>query len=188
MVDAEGNRVAATLSINLPFGSGFTAAGTGVLLNNEMDDFSAKPGEPNAYGLVGDESNAIAPGKRPLSSMSPSMLESPDSIAVLGTPGGSRIISMVFLGTLEYLQGKPVEDWVSRPRFHHQYLPDVIQYETGALSPELITELESRGHEFRNVGREYGNMQAILIDKKTGRLTAASDPRGIGEASVAQEK
>ena len=188
VVDAEGNRVAATLSINLPFGSGFTAAGTGVLLNNEMDDFSAKPGEPNAYGLVGNEANAVAPGKRPLSSMSPSMLESADSVAVLGTPGGSRIISMVFLGTLEYLQGKPVADWVSRPRFHHQYLPDVIQYETGALSPETISALEARGHEFRNVGRQYGNMQAILIDKKTGRLSSASDPRGIGEASVAREK
>ena len=184
VVDAEGNRVAATLSINLPFGSAFTAAGTGVLLNNEMDDFSAKPGEPNAYGLVGNDANAIAPGKRPLSSMSPSMLESPDSVAVLGTPGGSRIISMVFLGTLEYLQGKPVADWVSRPRFHHQYLPDVIQYETGALSEEVISALEARGHEFRNVGREYGNMQAILIDQKTGRLTAASDPRGIGSAAV----
>ena len=188
VVDAEGNRVAATLSINLPFGSGFTAAGTGVLLNNEMDDFSAKPGEPNAYGLVGNEANAVAPGKRPLSSMSPSMLESPDSVAVLGTPGGSRIISMVFLGTLEYLQGKPVADWVSRPRFHHQYLPDVIQYETGALSRETISALEARGHEFRNVGRQYGNMQAILIDKKTGRLTAASDPRGIGEADVSYTK
>ena len=188
VVDAEGKRVAATLSINLPFGSGFTAAGTGVLLNNEMDDFSAKPGEPNAYGLVGNEANAVAPGKRPLSSMSPSMLESEDSVAVLGTPGGSRIISMVFLGTLEYLQGKPVADWVSRPRFHHQYLPDVIQYESGALSPATISALEARGHEFRNVGRQYGNMQAILIDKKTGKLSAASDPRGIGEASVAQEK
>ena len=188
VVDAEGNRVAATLSINLPFGSAFTAASTGVLLNNEMDDFSAKPGEPNAYGLVGNDANAIAPGKRPLSSMSPSMLESPDSVAVLGTPGGSRIISMVFLGTLEYLQGKPVEDWVSRPRFHHQYLPDVIQYETGALSEEVISALEARGHEFRNVGREYGNMQAILIDQKTGRLTAASDPRGIGDAKVATTK
>ncbi|MAE20803.1 MAG: gamma-glutamyltransferase, partial [Pseudomonas sp.] len=92
IVDAEGNRVSATLSINLPFGSAYTIPGTGILLNNEMDDFSAKPGEPNAYGLVGNDANAIAPGKRPLSSMSPSMLESEDNIAILGTPGGSRII------------------------------------------------------------------------------------------------
>ena len=184
VVDSEGNRVSATLSINLPFGSAYTIPGTGVLLNNEMDDFSAKPGEPNAYGLVGNEANAIAPGKRPLSSMSPSMLESENSIAVLGTPGGSRIISMVFLGALEYLQGKPVEDWVARPRIHHQYLPDVIQHEPGVISEEAMTELQKRGHSFRDVGREYGNMQAILIDKKSGEVTAASDPRGIGSARV----
>ncbi len=184
VVDSEGNRVSATLSINLPFGSAYTIPGTGVLLNNEMDDFSAKPGEPNAYGLVGNEANAIAPGKRPLSSMSPSMLESEDSIAVLGTPGGSRIISMVFLGALEYLQEKPVESWVARPRIHHQYLPDVIQHEPGVISDKAMTELKARGHTFRDVGREYGNMQAILIDKKSGEVTAASDPRGIGSAKV----
>ena len=184
VVDAQGNRVSATLSINLPFGSAYTIPGTGVLLNNEMDDFSAKPGEPNAYGLVGNEANAIAPGKRPLSSMSPSMLESDERIAVLGTPGGSRIISMVFLGTLEYLQNKPVEDWVNRERVHHQYLPDVIQHEPGVISEAVMNDLKARGHSFRDVGREYGNMQAILIDKKSGEVTAASDPRGIGSAEV----
>lgn len=188
VVDSEGNRVSATLSINLPFGSAYTVAGTGVILNNEMDDFSAKPGEPNAYGLVGNDANAIAPGKRPLSSMSPSMLESPDSIAVIGTPGGSRIISMVFLGALEYLQDKPVDDWVTRSRFHHQYLPDVIQYEPGTISAAVMDELKSRGHEFKDVGREYGNMQAILIDKKTGKVSAASDPRAIGSAQVITNK
>jgi gamma-glutamyltranspeptidase/glutathione hydrolase len=187
VVDSKGNRVSATLSINLPFGSAYTIPGTGILLNNEMDDFSAKPGEPNAYGLVGNEANAIAPGKRPLSSMSPSMLESDDSIAVLGTPGGSRIISMVFLGTLEYLQGKPVEEWVSRPRVHHQYLPDVIQHEPDVIADDVKKELESRGHKFADVGREYGNMQAILIDKKSGKVTAASDPRGIGSSVVIEK-
>ncbi len=184
VVDADGNRVSATLSINLPFGSAFTIPGTGVLLNNEMDDFSAKPGEPNAYGLVGNEANAIVAGKRPLSSMSPSMLESPDSIAILGTPGGSRIISMVFLGALEYLQGKPVEDWVTRARIHHQYLPDVIQHEPGVIPSRVMDALEARGHTFKDVGRQYGNMQAILIDKTSGEVTAAADPRGIGAASV----
>ena len=184
VVDADGNRVSATLSINLPFGSAFTIPGTGVLLNNEMDDFSAKPGEPNAYGLVGNEANAIAAGKRPLSSMSPSMLESPDSIAILGTPGGSRIISMVFLGALEYLQGKPVEDWVTRARIHHQYLPDAIQHEPGVIPSRVMDALEARGHTFKDVGRQYGNMQAILIDKTSGEVTAAADPRGIGAASV----
>jgi gamma-glutamyltranspeptidase/glutathione hydrolase len=155
-----------------------------VILNNEMDDFSAKPGEPNAYGLVGNEANAIAPGKRPLSSMSPSMLESPDSIAVLGTPGGSRIISMVFLGALEYLQDKPVNDWVSRTRFHHQYLPDVIQHEPDTISAAVMEDLKSRGHTFKDVGRQYGNMQAILINKKTGEVSAASDLRAVGSAQV----
>ena len=187
VVDSKGNRVSATLSINLPFGSAYTIPGTGILLNNEMDDFSAKPGEPNAYGLVGNEANAIAPGKRPLSSMSPSMLESDDSIAVLGTPGGSRIISMVFLGTLEYLQGKPVEEWVSRPRVHHQYLPDVIQHEPDVIADDVKKELESRGHKFADVGRQYGNMQAILIDKRSGKVTAASDPRGIGSSVVIEK-
>lgn len=184
VVDAEGNRVSATLSINLPFGSAYTVAGTGVILNNEMDDFSAKPGEPNAYGLVGNDANAIAPGKRPLSSMSPSMLESSDSIAVLGTPGGSRIISMVFLGALEYIQDKPVDEWVSRARFHHQYLPDTIQHEPGTIPAAVMDDLKSRGHTFKDIGRQYGNMQAILIDKKSGDISAASDPRGIGSANV----
>ena len=186
VLDADGNMVSATLSINLPFGSAFTVPGTGVLLNNEMDDFSAKPGEPNAYGLVGAEANAIAPGKRPLSSMSPSFLVSKDQTAILGTPGGSRIITMVLLGSLEAMQGKPVEDWVSRPRIHHQYLPDVIQYESGALSDEEMAGLRALGHQLKDVGRKYGNMQAIKVDNNTGAVSAAADPRGLGEARVEQ--
>lgn len=185
IVDQWGNRVSATLSINLPFGSAYTAKGTGVLLNNEMDDFSAKPGEPNAYGLVGNMANAIEANKRPLSSMTPSMVETDDSIAVLGTPGGSRIITMVTLGAWQYLQSKPVEDWVSYKRFHHQYLPDVIQHEPDTFTDEEKSQLLKKGHELKDVGRQYGNMQAILINKKTSTLTAASDPRGVGKATVA---
>lgn len=184
VLDQYGNRVSATLSINLPFGSGFTVPGTGVLLNDEMDDFSAKPGSPNAYGLVGAEANAIAPGKRPLSSMSPSMLVSDDQVAIIGTPGGSRIITMVLLGMLEHLQGKPVEDWVSRPRIHHQYLPDLIQHEPGVISPDTMEALAAKGHSFKSVGRQYGNMQAILLNTESGEVTAAADPRGIGSAQV----
>ena len=184
VLDKDGNMVSATLSINLPFGSAFVADGTGVVLNNEMDDFSAKPSAPNAYGLTGNEANAIAPGKRPLSSMTPTIVNSPDSTAIIGTPGGSRIISMVFLGVLEHLQKKPVTDWVSRQRFHHQYLPDVLQYEPGAFSDEEKEALQSLGHTLREVGYNYGNMQAIRWDKKSGRVTAAADPRGIGEAAV----
>ena len=188
VLDSAGNRVSATLSINLPFGSAFTAKGTGVLLNNEMDDFSSKPGVPNAYGLVGNEANAIAPEKRPLSSMTPSFVESgqlgEETVAILGTPGGSRIITMVMLGMLEHMQNKPVEDWVSRKRFHHQYLPDVIQHEPDTFNEETKKALMAKGHTLRSVGRQYGNMHAILLDKKNGRVTAASDPRGIGQALV----
>ncbi|WP_420589389.1 gamma-glutamyltransferase [Bacterioplanoides sp.] len=186
VIDQQGNMVSATLSINLPFGSAYTANGTGVLLNNEMDDFSAKPGEPNAYGLVGNEANAIAPGKRPLSSMSPSIVNTENSTAIIGTPGGSRIITMVFLGTLEHMQNKPVEDWVSRKRFHHQYLPDVIQHEPDTFTDREQVALLQRGHQLKNIGRQYGNMQAILWDKQSGKVTAASDPRGYGQSQVSE--
>ncbi|MCF6218747.1 MAG: gamma-glutamyltransferase [Gammaproteobacteria bacterium] len=184
IIDTQGNRVSATMSINYPFGSGFVPPGTGVLLNDEMDDFSSKPGTPNAYGLVGAEANAIEAGKRPLSSMTPSFLETAERVAILGTPGGSRIISMLLLATLEFAENSSVDAWVSRPRFHHQYLPDQIQYEPGALSNELIRDLQARGHEMKQLNHQYGGMQAILWDKKTDKVTAASDPRGIGSAQI----
>jgi gamma-glutamyltranspeptidase/glutathione hydrolase len=184
ILDAEGNRVSATVTVNYPFGSGFVAPGTGVLLNDEMDDFSSKPGEPNAYGLVGAEANAIEPGKRPLSSMSPSFVESGDKVAVLGTPGGSRIITMVLLGILDFAEGNGPESWVSKGRFHHQYLPDVIQHEEGALSESDIASLQALGHELKQTGWRYGNMHGILWDKTTDQVDAASDPRGVGEAQV----
>ncbi len=184
ILDREGNQVAATLSINYPFGAAFVPRGTGVLLNDEMDDFSAKPGVPNAYGLVGNEANAITPGKRPLSSMSPTMVENEKGLLIIGTPGGSRIISMVLLGVLEYVAGGSAESIVSLPRYHHQYLPDVIQYETNGLQPDVITALKNMGHEFKPVGRHYGDMQVVLWDKKLNRVTAASDSRGGGRALV----
>ena len=146
IIDREGNRVAATLSINYPFGSGFVAGGTGVLLNDEMDDFSAKPGVANVYGLVGNEANAIAPGRRMLSSMTPTFVEHPGGVAILGPPGGSRIITMVLLGLLEFVEGEGPADWVSRKRFHHQYLPDQVQFEPGAFSSGLRRRLEAKGH------------------------------------------
>ncbi len=184
VIDEDGNRVAATLSINYGFGSGLVPERTGVLLNDEMDDFSAKPGVPNAYGLVGAKANAIEPGKRMLSSMSPTFLETEERIAVLGTPGGSRIISMVLLGALEFHRGADAKTMVNRPRFHHQYLPDSIQYEPQALSEETISSLKSRGHEFKAVNWEWGNMQAVILDKETGEITAASDRRGEGQAQI----
>jgi gamma-glutamyltranspeptidase/glutathione hydrolase len=184
ILDRDGNRVAATLSINYPFGAGFVPPGTGVLLNDEMDDFSAKPGAPNAYGLVGAEPNSIVPGKRPLSSMTPTFVESDRGVAILGTPGGSRIITMVLLGILDLEQGHGPASWVSRPRFHHQYLPDVIQYEPEALSPEVQQALRAQGHALKALERDYGNMQAIYWDYANQRVDAASDPRGIGSAEV----
>ena len=184
LIDRQGNAVAATLSVNLPFGAAFTVPGTGVLLNNEMDDFAADPDGRNSYGLEGSEANAIAPGKRPLSSMTPTMLENADQFAVLGTPGGSRIISMVLLGTLQAIEGRPVEEWVSFPRFHHQYLPDHIQIEDDAFSTEQRKALAQLGHGFKPVGRDYGDMQVLLWDKRKTEVSAASDPRGEGQASV----
>jgi len=184
VIDKHGNRVAATITVNYPFGSCFMVPGTGVLLNDEMDDFSAKPGTPNAYGLVGAEANAIQPGKRPLSSMSPTFVEDERGVLVLGTPGGSRIITMVLLGILEYANGGNVMSIVSLPRYHHQFLPDQIQYEQGALSDTELRSLEMRGHSLKQTAWHYGNMQAVMWDKKSNKVSAASDPRVEGKASV----
>ncbi len=184
ILDAQGNRVAATLSINYPFGSGFMAAGTGVLLNDEMDDFSAKPGVPNAYGLVGAQANAIAPGKRMLSSMSPTFVEGPDRLAILGTPGGSRIITMVLRGILAVTEGQSARRIVSQRRFHHQYLPDVVQFERGAFSVGELLGLQGMGHKLQQLRNSYGNMQIVILDKASHSVSAASDPRGEGLAEV----
>ncbi len=184
ILDRDGNRVAATLSINYPFGSGFVPPGTGVLLNDEMDDFSMRPGVPNAYGLVGGGANAIAPGKRMLSSMSPSFIESSRGVAILGTPGGSRIISMVLNAILALEEGGGPADWVARARFHHQYLPDRIEYEPGALYPSTLKALRAKGHTLHPLERTYGNMQAVFWDRVGKQVQAASDPRGIGLAEV----
>lgn len=184
ILDREGNRVAATLSINYFFGSGFVVPGTGVLLNDEMDDFATQPGQPNLYGVVGGEANAIAPGKRMVSSMTPTFVESADAIGVMGTPGGSRIVSMVLLAVLDFAQGHGPASWVSLPRFHHQYLPDVIEYEPGTLSTAEIDDLRQRGHTLKPTSLPYGDFQAVLWNRRTGRMEAASDPRGEGQALV----
>ncbi|PKL95803.1 MAG: gamma-glutamyltransferase [Gammaproteobacteria bacterium HGW-Gammaproteobacteria-8] len=177
LIDADGNMVSATLTVNLPYGSAFAAPGTGVLLNNEMDDFSAKEGEPNAFGLVGFKANAIEPGKRMLSSMSPTIVLGEQRVAILGTPGGSRIISMVILGILDFLEGNGPDSWVALPRFHHQYLPDEISAESGALSDAEIAALEVRGHAITVRERPWGNMHGVLWDRRSNELSAAHDPR-----------
>jgi len=185
IIDRDGNRAAVTLSLNGPFGSGFMPPGTGVLLNNEMDDFVLKPGVANLYGLTGSVANAIAPGKRPLSSMTPTFLETDDKVVVLGTPGGSRIITMVLLAALDIAHGRGNPSaWVTSPRFHHQFLPDRVEYEPDAFTPDEILALTQRGHALAPREETYGNMQLVVRDKKTHRLEAASDPRGEGLGRV----
>ncbi|MDH1262945.1 gamma-glutamyltransferase [Pseudomonas sp. GD03944] len=184
VLDAEGNAVAATLSINLPFGAAFTVPGTGVLLNDEMDDFAADVQGSNAYGLAGSHANAIAAGKRPLSSMSPTFIESPSEFTSFGTPGGSRIPSMVLLSILEYLDGQPVARWPAVARYHHQFLPDVIEHEPGTFSPAQAAALQARGHQLKLVDRQYGNQQVLYWQKQKQQVEAASDPRGIGTSAV----
>ncbi len=149
-----------------------------------MDDFSVKPLTANSYGLVGDAANAIAPKKRPLSSMTPSFVEDDERIAVLGTPGGSRIITMVLLGILDFADGKLPASWVSVPRYHHQYLPDEVQFELNGLSSAEQKQLKNKGHTLNEKNRQYGNMQAVMYWKQKSLKFAASDPRGEGAAEV----
>jgi gamma-glutamyltranspeptidase / glutathione hydrolase len=184
ILDADGNRVAATISINLFFGSGYMPPKTGVLLNDTMDDFSTKPGRPNQFGLVGATANAIAPNKRSLSSMTPTFVETPKGLMIVGSPGGSFIISMVLLGTLNYMDGMNAADIVKYPHYHHQYLPDEVDYEPGALTEAEIKELQAMGHTLKVSGRQWGNMQVITWDFATGKVEAASDPRGEGVGLV----
>jgi len=178
VIDKFGNRVAVTQSINFWFGSAFVPKGTGVLLNNEMDDFSIKPGTENGYGLIGYDANAVEPRKRMLSSMTPTFLESDRGFVILGTPGGSRIISMILLATLEWVNGGDAKSMVSLPRFHHQYHPDYVLYEEEAFMSSEIDELESMGHIFKKSNRQFGNMQIIMWDQENNKIEVASDPRG----------
>jgi gamma-glutamyltranspeptidase/glutathione hydrolase len=184
VLDADGNRVAVTISINLFLGSGYMPPKTGVLLNNTMDDFSTKPGRPNEFGLVGAAANAIAPNKRSLSSMTPTFVETPRGLMIVGSPGGSYIISMVLLASLNYLDGMNAAQIVKYPHYHHQYLPDVVDYEQGAFTDGEIKELQAMGHELKLSGRRWGNMQVITWDFASGKVEAASDPRGEGEGMV----
>lgn len=181
VLDNDGNYVAATLSINYPFGSGFVAPGTGVLLNDEMDDFSTDD-FANVWGLVGSNVNSIEPGKRMLSSMTPLFARDKQRTLIVGTPGGSRIISMLALALIKYQQGANATDIVSQQRFHHQYLPDEIQFEINALSEKEKATLADKGHQLKEMSRQYGNMHAIIWHQKDNKVEAASDPRGEGLA------
>jgi gamma-glutamyltranspeptidase/glutathione hydrolase len=179
VIDSAGNRVAATLTINLLFGAGIVPPGTGVLLNNEMDDFSLRADVPNAFELRGSVVNRIEPRKRPLSSMTPTFVEDEKGVIVLGAPGGSRIVSQVLFGVLEYLRSSQVdlERLVAMPRYHHQFWPDRIEVEPEGYSDEWRAAMADRGHTVRTARRPWGNMQAVFKSKH-GIASAASDPRG----------
>lgn len=184
IVDQDGNLVSATQTVNLIFGSGFVVPGTGFVLNDEMDDFALVAGKPNAFGLVGNDRNAPRPGSRPLSSMTPSFVIGADKVGVIGTPGGSRIITMVLEGILAFIEGEAPEKFVGNPRYHHQYLPDVISAEKGAFSPEEVKALEAMGHKVNESERRWGFMNAVSWDRKTGAMQAGSDPRGDSGSAV----
>ena len=194
IIDADGNRAAVTQTVNLLFGSGLIPPGTGVMLNNEMDDFALVPGQPNAFGVMGFEANAPAPGKRPLSSMTPTFMVSPDKVAVLGTPGGSRIITMVLLGALGFADGLDAQQAAALPRYHHQWWPDVVGAENGAFTAEVATRLRAMGHTLdlpgdgvsgRASSHVWGNMQTVLWKRRDNVLEAGTDPRNpVGSGRV----
>ena len=181
IVDPEGNAVAMTYTINGAFGSGVTVPGLGFLLNNEMDDFSVKPGTPNMFGLIQGEANAIEPGKRPLSSMTPTIvLRDGKLVLVLGAPGGSRIINgvlQVLLNVVDFTMN--IQDAVDRPRFHHQWKPDTLFVEDG-FSPDTLELLARRGHRIRRI-ETVAVVEAVRAGD--GRLEGATDRRGHGKAA-----
>jgi gamma-glutamyltranspeptidase/glutathione hydrolase len=178
-VDPQGNAVANTYTLNFSYGLGMVADGTGVLLNNELDDFAAKPGAPNAYGLLGGDANAPGPRKRPLSSMSPTIvLKDGRVFLVTGSPGGSRIITTVLQVVLNVIDhGMNIAEAVLAPRVHHQWLPDEVFAERG-FSPDTLRLLRERGHSVR-VGRTFGSANSITA-APDGGWAGATDPRQRG--------
>jgi len=182
VVDAEGNAVAVTTTLNDSFGSRVTAEGLGFLLNDEMDDFAAKQGVPNAYGLIQGPANAIGPGKRPLSAMTPTIVTKDGKLVlVLGSPGGPTIITTVtniLIGVVDF--SVDIQEAVNAPRFHHQWLPDEILVED-RLSPDTMNVLRSKGHKLR-VEHFWGDGECIMVDPKTGERLGASDGRNNGKA------
>jgi len=179
VMDSQGNVVSNTYTLNFSFGTGIVAAGTGILLNNEMDDFSSKPGVPNAFGLVGGKANAIEGGKRPLSSMTPTIIfKDGKPWLATGTPGGSRIITMVLQVLLNVIDhGMNIAEATAAPRVHHQWLPDKLFVERG-LSPDTLTLLRQRGHKVV-ISRAAGSVQSVMTNPKGGFL-GVSDSRRLG--------
>ena len=183
IIDADGNMAAVTATVNYTMGSTFVAAGTGVLLNDEMDDFALVPNQPNVYGLLGSVANAPAAGKRMLSSMSPSIVIGADRTAVIGSPGGSTIITQVLEGILHFIDGESAQQIVAHKRFHHQYMPDDVTVENGTFDAATTEQLTKMGYTLKQ-RESWGFMNVVTWDRKTNKLDAASDPRhpsGLGK-------
>jgi gamma-glutamyltranspeptidase/glutathione hydrolase len=178
IVDAQGNAVSATTTLNGSYGSLVVVEGGGFIMNNEMDDFSVKPGSPNMYGLIGGEANAIVPNKRMLSSMTPTILEKDGKLyMVVGTPGGSTIITSVLQTILNVVDfGKDMQSAVAAPRFHHQWLPDEVYVEKGAITDDVRKRLQAKGYKIEERGN-MGRVDAILVTP-AGELETGADPRG----------
>jgi gamma-glutamyltranspeptidase/glutathione hydrolase len=190
VVDAAGNAVANTYTINGAYGSGVTIPGTGILMNNEMDDFTSQVGTPNMFGLIQGEANAIVPGKRPLSSMTPTLVfKDGQLVLVTGSPGGPTIINTVLQIITNVIDHQmPVMQAVEAPRIHNQWMPDVMTYETFGLSPDSKRRLEALGHRLKvrdsYEGGYQGDGETVAIDLKTGLRLGAADPRKGDAAAV----
>ena len=187
IIDQYGNAVSVTYTINAPFGAGVIAGNTGFFLNNDMDDFTAKPGVPNLFGLVQGTNNVIAPGKRPLSSMSPTIIFKDGKLfMVTGSPGGSRIITTVLEAITNVIDYRlNIQEAVDYPRFHYQGLPNLINVEQNSLPPATIQELTKTGFIFDSQNRTWGASESILVDPKTGLLNGAIDRRRPAGAALA---
>jgi gamma-glutamyltranspeptidase/glutathione hydrolase len=187
VIDADGNVAATTTTLNFSFGSGIAVEGAGFLLNNEMDDFVSKPGEANAYGLLGDEANSIAAGKRPLSSMTPTIVFADGQPwFATGSPGGSRIITTVLQMIVNMVDhGMNLAEASLAPRMHHQWFPDVLQLEFG-FSPDTVNLLRERGHEVQDARFTMGSLQSVAW--KDGMFRGASDTRRPNAGSVAPDR
>jgi gamma-glutamyltranspeptidase/glutathione hydrolase len=184
IVDQWGNAVSVTTTINSWYGNKIVVDGAGFFLNNEMDDFAAKPGAPNQFGLLGGSANSVQPNKRMLSAMTPTIvLKDGQPYLIVGSPGGSTIITSVLQVVLNVLDHRMnVAEANEAPRFHHQWMPDTIQCERFGFPKDVIQNLEARGYAIRPRGGTLGRIEAIQIDRKNGFLFGATDPRGYGAA------
>jgi gamma-glutamyltranspeptidase/glutathione hydrolase len=184
IIDSRGNAVSVTTTINSSFGSKVVVDGAGFLLNNEMDDFSAKPGIPNQFGLIGGEANSIQPRKRMLSAMTPTIVTKDGKpVIIVGSPGGSTIISTVLQVLVNIIDfGMNIQEAIDAPRIHHQWLPDTLYYERRSLANDILINLGKKGYNLLERNGYQGRVDGIIIDNKKGIIYGATDPRGDGEA------